>query len=286
MHSHGQLPVADRIDEDIYRVYFAARSAEQVSGIGYVEIDIRHPEKILAISKEPVLSPGPIGHFDQFGVFPGAIIDWQGKKFLYYIGWVRGYTAPLFYAAIGLAVSDDNGRTFERYSPAPILSRDEHDPCLVTSPHVFLDDNVLKMHYVSGVKWEQQGDQLQSYYHIKFASSVDGIQWYRQGRVAIDFRNDRETNIARAAVIREADTYKMWYSYVADGIPYRMGYAESGDCKHWERKDDEVGLDRVPGEFDDEMQCYPNVIVHKNKKYLFYNGNNFGTGGFGLAVEA
>jgi predicted GH43/DUF377 family glycosyl hydrolase len=285
MYSHAQLPTADHIEGDIYRIYFASRTKEQRSHIGYVEIDITNPDNILNVSEEPLLKPGPIGFFDEHGVFPSCIVNLDNRKYMYYIGWNQGVRQPLFYANIGLAISEDGGRTFYRYSKAPVMARGEHDPCLVTSPHVFVEGGIWKMTYVSGVGWEESDGKLKSYYHIKYAESSDGINWKRDGTIAIDFRSKEETNIARSSVIKENGLYKMWYSYVFRNTPYRMGYAESGDGIHWQRKDDQAGIDVSAGGFDSEMICYPNVVIHQGQKYMFYNGNNFGKEGFGLAVE-
>ena len=38
MRSHAQLPVPDHVSGDVYRVYFAARSAAQVSSVGWVSL--------------------------------------------------------------------------------------------------------------------------------------------------------------------------------------------------------------------------------------------------------
>jgi predicted GH43/DUF377 family glycosyl hydrolase len=283
LHSHAQLPVADHIGGDLYRVYFAGRTAEQRSHVGYVELDITDPTNILKVAEHPVLVPGPIGFFDEHGVFPASIVTHEDRKHLYYIGWNQGCKQPLFYANIGLAVSNDGGLTFEKWSKAPIMARSEHDPCLVTSPHVFIDDNIWRMTYVSGTGWEESNGELKSFYHIKYAESTDGIQWRRDGRIAIDYCDANETNIARSWVIREADGYRMWYSYVYDGTPYRIGYAESDDCLTWTRKDSEAGIAPSATGFDSEMTCYPNVFVHDGVLHMFYNGNRFGHDGFGLA---
>ncbi len=284
MYSHAQLPVFDHVKDDIYRVYFASRTKEQRSHIAYVEIEITNPTNILKVSTEPILKPGPIGFFDEHGVYPSSIVNHNGKKYLYYIGWNQGNRQPLFYANIGLAISEDNGETFHRYSTVPVMSRSEYDPCLVTSPNVFIDDDTWKMTYVSGFKWEEVDNKLKSYYHIKYAESKNGIDWTRNGNVAIDFQDETESNIARSSVIKDNGIYKMWYSYIARGLPYRIGYAESKDCINWTRQDENVGINVSGNGFDDTMICYPNVIVHNGKKYMVYNGNNFGYDGFGLAV--
>lgn len=285
MYSHAQLPVADVISDNIVRVYFASRDVKSFSSIGFVELDVKNDFKIIKLSEAPVLSPGRIGYFDEHGVFPSSIVNYKGKKYLYYIGWNQGYKQPLFYASIGLAISEDNGLTFTKHSMAPIMSRSEFDPCLVTSPNVFMDNEVWRMTYVSGVRWELVDDQLKSFYHIKYAESENGIDWKRDGIVCLDFRDENESNIARSAVIKENGVYRMWFSYVYGSQKYRMGYAESYDCKSWIRNDSLSGLDVSPGGFDSEMICYPNVVLLNNMKIMFYNGNNFGKQGFGLAVE-
>lgn len=284
MYSHAQLPVFDYIEDDIYRVYFASRTKEQRSHVGFVEIDITNPTKILNISDKPVLTPGDIGFFDEHGVYPSSIVNHNGKKYLYYIGWNQGNRQPLFYANIGLAISEDGGESFQKYSVAPILARSQFDPCLVTSPNVFIDDDVWKMTYVSGFRWEEIENKLKSYYHIKYAESKNGVDWLRNGDIAIDFKDETESNIARSSVLKDGGVYKMWYSYISGGLPYRMGYAESENGKVWIRKDDEAGISVSESGFDCNMTCYPNVIEHKNKKYMVYNGNNYGYDGFGLAI--
>ena len=36
--------------------------------------------------------------------------------------------------------------------------------------------------------------------------------------------------------------------------------------------------------WDSEMICYPFVFDHKGKRYMLYNGNDYGKKGFGLAI--
>jgi len=285
MKTHCQLPIADHIKGDIYRIYFATRNEIQVSQIGYVEIDIKNPKEIIKISEKPILRNGDLGYFDEHGVFPSSIVNFKGRKYLYYVGWVRGFESPMFYANIGLAISDDNGETFKKIKNTPIMSRSKYDPCLVTSPDVFIDslDGIWKMSYVSGIKWFREDGLLKSKYHIKTATSLDGIKWIRNGNVAIDFKNEDETNIARPSVIQDGTNYKMWFSFVEKGQKYKIGYASSKDFFNWVREDKFSGIDLSKKGFDDQMTCYPNVFGHKNSLFMLYNGNNFGMKGFGIA---
>ncbi len=288
MHSHCQLPVGMPLSHHKVRVFFASRTAEQRSHIGFVEISLNHSDDTFTVdrvSDNPVLTPGPIGFFDEHGVYPSCIVRHAGQYYLYYIGWNQGVEAPLFYANIGLAVSED-GLKFKRVGKSPILSRGEYDPCLVTSPHVYIEDNAWRMTYVSGFKWERDtgNGKLKSYYDIKCAESDNGFDWHRTGKTAIGLKRG-ESNIARSAVEKfgPAD-YRMWYSYVPLKTgTYRIGYASSQDGFNWVRRDElaGIGLDNV---FAKEMICYPNIFKLKERLFMLYNGDQFGKFGFGIAV--
>jgi hypothetical protein len=121
-------------------------------------------------------------------------------------------------------------------------------------------------------------------YHIKYAESRDGINWEREGLVAIDFANDQEYAISRPSVIHDSDRWRMWYSF--RGQSYRIGYAESENGRQWKRLDAQVGINVSTAGWDSEMIEYPFVFDHKGQRYLLYNGNGYGKTGFGLAVLA
>lgn len=284
MISHASLPVALKLDDHVYRIYFASRDVQNRSHISYVELDIRAPKEILRISEKPVLEPGPMGYFDDHGVYCASIVRREQQLFMYYIGWNPGVRSPLFYASIGLAVSEDNGASFRKMFKSPIMARSEVDPCLVTSPCVLLDEGRWRVWYVSGFKWEETERGLHSYYHIKYGESRDGIHWERRGLVCIDHKPG-ESNISRPCVVKDGHIYRMWYSYYR-GEGYRIGYAESEDGYAWVRKDEEAGIAVSPVGWDSRALAYPWVFSHEGKKYMLYNGNEFGREGFGLAVEA
>jgi len=284
MVSHASLPIAVHLGEDIYRIYFSSRDKLNRSHVGYIEIDINEPDKILYLTPEPVLAPGPLGYFDDHGVMASSIVTYDNKMYLYYIGWNPG-RGKLNYNSIGLVLSEDEGKTFHKPFKAPVLARSEYDPCFVASPLVMIEGNIWRLWYSSGIKCEIKNKQFKSYYHMKYAESADGVNWERKGIVCIDFKDKAETNIARPCIIKEDGLYKMWYP-CNRGQGYRIGYAESEDGIKWQRKDEEVGIDVSESGWDSEMIVYPWVFVHKGRKYMLYNGNRFGKEGLGLAVEA
>ena len=277
--THAMVPFAEKIEGDDYRIYFSGRDEQNRSLIGYAELNINAPSKVKRYSKEPVLGLGELGCFDDNGVTPSWIINHDDKKYLYYIGWNKGSTVRMHLVA-GLATSTDGGKSFQRVLKVPILDRTNEEPyTLNTAPCVMLEDGLWKMWYVSGVIWK---DKDTPRYNIKYAESSDGINWIRNGVVCIDFKSDDENALARPCVIKEDGIYKMWFSYKEKS--YRIGYAESEDGMSWERKDDEAGIDVSESGWDSEMIEYAFVFNHKDKKYMLYNGNDYGKNGIGLAI--
>lgn len=59
---------------------------------------------------------------------------------------------------------------------------------------------------------------------------------------------------------------------------FRIGERAVGD-------DDAGGLDVSASGFDSDMVAYFAVVQFAGSKYLFYNGNDYGRDGVGLAVE-
>lgn len=282
--THAQNPFPEKVGEDLYKIHFAGRDKLNQARGGYVIIDINEPEKTQYITEKPTLDLGELGCFDDCGVMPSCIVNHKGLQYMYYTGWTQTTTVPFLFF-IGLAISKDGGRTFERFSKAPVLGRDFHDPYLTASPWVIIEKERWKMWYVSCTGWEIEPNnpKPKHYYHIRYAESKDGINWKTEGVVCIDYNKD-EYAIARPIVYKEDGIYKMWYCYRGGVDTYRAGYAESKDGIDWERKDSEVGIDVSESGWDSEMICYPCVFEHKGKKYMLYNGNGYGKTGIGLAV--
>jgi hypothetical protein len=283
MQSHAAAPTVHDLGGGRQRVYFASRDAQNRSHVAWVEGSLQDPSAPLTVAEVPALAPGPLGHFDDHGVYPGSVVEHDGRLLLFYMGWNPGPRPPLFTSSIGLAVSDDGGLTFERLSPAPIMARSRHDPCLVTSPCVLREGGVWRMWYVSGFRWEETGDELHSYYHIKYAHSADGIEWDRDGLVCIELLPG-ERNIARPNVLSGDGGYEMWYSRSA-GTGYRPGYARSEDGLRWTRLDAEAGIELSQEGWDSRAIAYPWVVKLGGRRHMVYNGNDYGRDGFGLAIE-
>lgn len=283
MVSHAQLPTPLALGDGRFRVFFASRDSQNRSHVGWFELDLNRPDCILGQSSYPILEPGPPGCFDGDGIYPSSVVRHGKQLRMYTVGWNAGRQPPMFYAAVGLAVSDDGGQSFRRYSRVPIMCRSEYDPCFVTSPVVMRDDQGWRMWYVSGYRWEQSARGLWSRYHIKHAESRDGIAWHRAGHICIKESQPDEMNIARCWVIKDRERYHAWFSTSCGG-PYRLGYARSKDGLEWHREDDALIFESSGQAWDKTTQCYPAVVPHGGRWYMFYNGAEYGRDGVGLAV--
>jgi hypothetical protein len=198
---------------------------------------------------------------------------------LYYVGWNLGVTVP-WRNSIGLAASSDGGRTFVKASPAPILDRHPLDPYSLSYPWILQDSGKWRMWYGSNLRWGPNERDME--HVIKYAESDNGLDWRREGRVAVPLAGPDEYAIARPTVLRDRECYRMWFAH--RGASYRLGYAESANGLDWRRDDAANSLGVSPGEWDAEMITYPCVFDCAGARYLLYNGNRYGKSGFGIAV--
>ena len=280
MYSHAAVPIAEHIEGDVFKIYFSSRNKDNQSFTGYLLIDITRPQEILELSDSPVIGPGALGEFDDSGAMATWLAHHDGRRFLYYIGWNLGVTVP-FRNSIGLSISEHGGE-FKRYAPGPVVDRSMTEPHFVASCCVLPDLDKWRMWYLSCTDWKIRNGKPEHRYHIKYAESIDGVSWIREGVVAIDYSDDSEYAISRPSVIRDGGCWKMWFSH--RGSAYRIGYAESLDGIHWQRLDADCQIDVSESGWDSEMIEYPFVFDHDGSRYMLYNGNGYGKTGFGLAV--
>jgi len=282
MKSHATVPFIGKTTDAEIQIFFSTRDEDNRSNIGGLLFSLQD-FKITKLFETPFLTPGPNGNFDHDGVMGCHITEVNGSSYLYYIGWNLGVSVP-FRNAIGVA--EYKNEKFEKLFSGPIVDRSIYDPCFVASNCIIKINDRYVMYYLSCIKWVQRDGKLTHYYHIKIATSVDGIEWHRSGKVAIDFKDQNEFSISVPRALYENGIYKMWYSYRSGftSKTYRIGYAESQDGFDWKRKDNEAGIDVSETGWDSQMICYPFVFDHGSDRYMLYNGNDYGKTGIGLAV--
>jgi hypothetical protein len=283
--SHAQLPTLDCRD-DVVRVYYATRDRKNRSLPGFFEVSINEPGKLRRDHAKPVMELGELGAFDDSGVMPSWILEHNGNRYLYYIGWNLGGTVP-YRNAIGLAVESGDD-SFQRVYPGPIMDRTSSAPHFCACPCVLIDGGIFRMWYLACQGWEKQGGRIEPVYDIRHAQSTDGFEWQRDETPCVALLPG-EGGLARPFVIRTGDGYRMWFS--ARGRSgfredpsrgYRIIHARSRDGLSWKRTD-ELCLEPSPAGWDSQMAAYPAVLRRENQWLMFYNGNGFGRSGIGWA---
>lgn len=264
------------------RIFFGSRDAEGISRIGWVDVDKEHPEKVIGFSKLPALDIGLPGCFDDNGVVPTAVVQRDNKLFLYYAGYQLVKNVR-FIAFTGLAISENNGILFTRIKNTPVLERSDDEFLFRAIHSIFWEEGKWKVWYGAGNSFIKKINKTLPLYNIRYMESADGIHFPEKGNVVIDIELN-EHRVGRPYVIKHKNIYLMFFGASTPDQTYRLAYAESIDGTKWERKDSELNLNYNKDDFDSDMSAYPAIIQIKNKLFLFYNGNEYGKEGFGLAL--
>jgi len=293
MKEFAQAPASLAFD-DFIRIYFSCRpqadaNGQYVSYSAYVDLDRSDLFKILHVSETPILNLGGLGEFDEFGTYPVSVIRFGNQMRAYYAGWTRCESVP-FNVAIGLAISLDEGKTFTKLGPGPILSYSPNEPFVLSGPKIRYFNETYYLWYIAGRKWKIVDGRAEPVYKIRMASSPDGIQWTKMNKDLIPSRIEEDEAQASPDVFYANGKYHMFFCYRYSSHyrgkenGYRIGYASSGDLTNWQRDDSKAGIDVSPDGWDSEMISYPHVFELDKKIYLAYLGNQVGRYGFGLAA--
>ena len=229
--SYASVPTVDTTDDKVCRIYFGTRDDMNRNRISYIEVEAGNLVPVLYEHDAPVLDLGRLGTFDDCGVMPSWILNHDGKKYLYYIGWTVRTTIP-YHNSIGLAISTDGGRSFERFSEGPLIAQTYSEPFIAASCSVLVEEGLWRNWYLSGTGWTLIDGKAEPRYHIKYAESGDGIHWIRKGLVAVDYKSAQEAGIARPSVLRELANS----SYVVlASRRSRLPYESRDELPHWLR---------------------------------------------------
>lgn len=288
----AQAP-ATLILDDRLRVYFSCRpsaddNGQYVSYSAYVDLDRSDLTRVLDVAREPILALGGLGTFDEFGTYPVSVIREGRQVWAYYAGWTRCESVP-FNVAIGLAKSDDGGKTFEKAGPGPVLSYSLDEPFVLSGPKIRKFDEQRYLYYIAGRKWIMSEGRAEPVYKIRMATSSDGMNWQPANKDLIESRIEADEAQASPDVFFYKGRYRMFFCYRhSEGYRsrekgYRIGYAYSDNLLDWTRDDDAVGIDVSAEGWDSEMISYPHVFELDGEVYMLYLGNQVGRHGFGLA---
>lgn len=284
--THVQLPIPYELDSGEIRLFFNSRQ-DGIALPTYVDLDPNTLE-IKYVNPRPLLSPGRPGTFDDRGVMFSSVLKVNDKMYAYYSGW-NVPSNVCYHNSVGLAVSEDDGKTFKKPFDGPVMDRSIYNPIFVAAPYVIKDNDSWLMYFLSCSEWIQGEEKVEPVYDIHYAKSKDGIHWnFPRNNTCITGENE---SIAQPCVVKNSEGYHMWYSYRKTldyrknkNNSYRIGYAFSKDGMNWVRKDNESIVFPEEEGWDSQMVAYSYVFHIGSKYYMFYNGNDFGQSGIGCAI--
>lgn len=278
-------PTAFEIDESTIRIYAGFRDRKGVSRIGFVDVDSKNPSSVKAVSDIPCLDVGRPGTFDDNGVILGDVVQNGNEIWMYYVGF-QIVNAVKFLAYSGLAISNDGGKKFSRYSETPVMDRADEGLYIRAIHSVNKIGENFRIWYATGNGWRKIGDGIYPEYDINYSDSSDGIIFEEKGTKIIECdTSNLEYRIGRPRVYQINGNFIMNFTYGTTDGRYRAGQAISCDGKTWHREDESLGIDLSVKGWDSVHLSYPSIITTMHgSTFMFYNGNNMGADGFGYAL--
>lgn len=282
------------ITDDYVRIYFSCRPSpddkgQYVSYSAFIDVSRDNLTEILRIAKQPILSLGKLGTFDEFGTYPVSVIKQDNEIRAYYGGWTRCESVP-FNVAIGMAISADGGETFTRKGDGPVLSFSFDEPFILSGPKIRRFGDKWFLFYIAGRKWILDNGKPEPVYKIRSAISSDGYEWTKLHSDLIETVLEENEAQASPDVFYYQGKYHMFFcfraskNYRGKQHGYRIGYASSDDLIHWKREDEKAGITISDEGWDSEMISYPHVFELNGTLHMLYLGNQVGRYGFGLAT--
>ncbi|GGP18588.1 glycosylase [Silvimonas iriomotensis] len=282
------IPTPLLLNESVIRLFVGCCDANGVGRPAWIDVDANNPLKVLGRSSQPLFDIGRPGSFDDNGALPLSVVRLSPTRlYMYYVGFELGVKIR-YRLLTGLAISDDNGDTWQRQGDAPILERSAAELYFRCGPQVIKDGD-FRMWYIAGSEWTSVNGKDLPVYEVRHMRSADGIHWPVAGEtvLAVDQSSaSDEHGFGRPWVYQDAQGWHMYYSLRRKSLgAYRIGYASSADGQTWQRHDEAAGLPVSEHGFDDHAIMYAAVIEAGGKTWCFYNGNNFGEAGVGVACR-
>ncbi|GAB5430872.1 MAG: glycosylase [Epibacterium sp.] len=278
-------PVPVQMSADVIRLYGGMRDDAGISRIGWVDLDAHNPLRVIAVCDAPALDLGEPGMFDDNGVILGDVIRTSEAELrMYYVGFQLVEKAK-FLAFTGVAISDASGTRFDRVFPTPVLDR-APEALFINALHSIAQTETGFRAWIScGQRWQDINGRIYPQYNCWTVPSEDGLHFDMRDAVKIMDVNEAEYRIGRPRANRLADgSFELRVTSDTFDKHYSSHLAHSKDGIVFQRSD-EVELPRgAPGDWDAEMTCYPaRIDTPDGRSYLFYNGNNMGETGVGVA---
>ena len=229
----------------------------------------------------PVLAPGGQGSWGETDVERPSVIHDNGT----YKMWYAGEKDDVF--AIGHATSSD-GIDWVKDVSNPVLEAGQAgswDSVCINGPAVIKEGDTYKMWYMGFSEPDDLGGS------IGYATSTDGISWTKYEENPVLEAGDQGAwdvgGVRQPTVIKDGDTYEMWYGGVMEGgdDSYAVGYATSTDGINWTKDSSNPVFESLATGWDNESVEDPSVIKDDGTYRMWYFGIGAFAEGFGYATS-
>lgn len=232
----------------------------------------------IKFSGNPVMPAGPPDAWNNFKTDP-SVLKHEGRYKMWYTTNQDGTATKMAYA------ESFDGIDWIHY-PTPVLdlgpagSWDDKD---IECPTVIIDEDAPANERFKVWYCAYSTKDPEQVYRIGYATSPDGIRWTRHGNKPVLDLGDAERgeydtrSVADPMVLKEGNTYKMWYSAVGD-IPEKkswgfwVGYATSDDGVLWKRSVKPVLPIGESGTFESRAVGQPTVLFNGSEYEMWYAG--------------
>ena len=263
-----------KLKKNILEIYYTHRDKNNISKISKCHFDIQN-NKIISSTIQEVLIEANYGYFDQDGVSYPSLVNYRGKAYMFYVGWIRnnGKKVP-FQNRIGLCKLAGRGKRVFKH---PVIGLSKYDELNTGSCFVQKINNLYFIYYTSFKEYKKKNNT--HFYSIKYATSKNLINWKKNKNYCISFKKG-EFAISKPSIIFYKKKYHMWFC--SRGENYKIGYAYSSDGKKWVRKDHEIKIVGERQNWESKAMAYPSVIKCNSTLIMTYNGNKYGKTGLGM----
>jgi len=152
--THGSLPCAIHVKDDIFILAFTCRDEQQRSHIFLSYATVSDGQMLLTGMPKMALVPGDKGYFDGDGVISVCFVKHNNQCFLYYVGW-QNLPDGLWICDTGRAILDTDNLSLEKEFSGPVLGCDKNNPLFAAATAFHITGEVWHTWYNSGIKWEK-----------------------------------------------------------------------------------------------------------------------------------
>ena len=278
MRSHMSNPTPFYLGRAKLRIFFSSRNEQNKSSVCFFDVDMRRLE---IINSEVNILLNINNHENCFfsdGVSLGNIFNKENKYFLSFMGWDLSDKKP-WKGTVGVAEIDPYKPSILCLPEVPTIDTLNGSDSSLSYPTIKVIGDELYIWYGNTVKKNAGNGEMLHTIHLSVLKEGNVVR--HKGQV-IDYLINESQAFSRPSIIEHHGMLNMFYSVRGADSNYQINRSISSDGLLWKKADFHMVGAADPAESD--MQCYPYVTCLEDDIYLFYNGNNYGRSGIGLAV--